>query len=147
MATTRVPEVVDALLALVAAALPDVQVTDGHPGPVDLNPDVVSIAAGGDQGWSVEVTQTHDDALCDPTETGAITCGVSSWRGDIGMKPVRDRAAELLAAFEDVIRDDRTLGAVVDWCEFTGDMWWALRHTSEGSAADVGFRVQYRAYL
>ena len=129
----------DALVAAIASVMPDtVQVLDGHPGGTkDLADDVVYVAAGGLDGPSVEVTQTHDDALCDPTETGLVRCGLSSWRGDIDMEAVRDRAASLLGDVEDLIRADRKLGVDVDWCELGDRMVWALAHSSEGSVAVV----------
>lgn len=113
--TSRVPDVIDALVALLAAApaLAGVKVVDG---PIVTNDskDAVFVGYDGDpegEGQAVEFTQEWA-AIGQRAkgETFTVTCAVVVWRGGTKVRPIRVRAFELLAAVEDALRDDPSLG-------------------------------------
>ncbi|YCK35176.1 hypothetical protein ACNF49_14135 [Actinomadura sp. ATCC 39365] len=117
MATSRVPDVLDALVALFgsAPALDRVKVFDGP--PVTGSPVTDAVFVGydgdpdGDGGQAVEFTQEWASiGQRARDETFTVTCAVLAWRGSTAVRPVRERAFALLAAAEDALRADPSLG-------------------------------------
>lgn len=111
---TRVPTVIDAILAVVNAAASDaVGVYDGpyvtgssvdaiHIG-YDANPDGDGEAAASDQQWAGLGAKARD-------ETCAVTCAVHLLRGDLNVKAARDSAYALLALVEGAIHPAPAMG-------------------------------------
>lgn len=113
---SRVPAVLDTLVARfdAAAALDGVRVVDG---PIvtseplheavyvgyDGDPDGGGDAVDFQQQWAAIGQKAKD-------ETFTVTCAVVVWRGSTTVRPVRLRAFEVLAAVEDVLRADPSLG-------------------------------------
>lgn len=114
--TSRVPDVIDALVALFAAApaLAGVKVIDGPVVTSDSLKDAVFVGYDGDdegEGQAVEFTQEWASiGQRAKGETFSVTCAVVVWRGGTKVRPIRVRAFELLAAVEDALRDDPSLG-------------------------------------
>lgn len=115
--TSRAPAVIDALVALFenAAALDGVKVIDG---PVVTNdPLHKAVFVGYDGDPEVDggeaVTFSQDWASIGQKakdETFTVTCAVAVWKGSTKVKPVRDLAYALLAAVENTLRADPSLG-------------------------------------
>lgn len=116
MTTSRAPAFIDALVALFRAepGLADAKVLDGPELGADSAFEVVTVGWDGDDegdGQAVESTQewaglgahAKDEVL-------AVTCAAIAWSGKSDIRPVRVRAYELLAAVEDALRSDPSLG-------------------------------------
>ncbi|MGW5259693.1 hypothetical protein ACWEQG_01880 [Microbispora sp. NPDC004025] len=116
MTTSRVPAVIDALVALYknAPGLAKVSVVDGP--PVTNNPlhEAVFIGYDGDpdgEGQAAEDAQTWAGiGARSRDETIQITGAVVVWRGSTKVRPVRQRAYELFGVVEDVLRADPSIG-------------------------------------
>lgn len=111
--TTSYPAVIDALLERLgqAPALAGVQILDGQPTRnITVDPDVIVVGFSTERP-DMEVTQSRNNlAATRDQETYDLVCLVSAWRGDPGIKPVRDRCAELIDAINGVLIADRRLG-------------------------------------
>lgn len=113
--TTSYPAVTDALVAALGAspALSGVQIVDGQPTRnITLAPDVIVVGFSTDRP-AMEITQSRANlAATRDREEYDLVCLVSAWRGDAGMKAVRDRCAEMVDAVNGVLIADRRLGGV-----------------------------------
>jgi hypothetical protein len=111
--TTSYPAVTDALLARITAApaLAGVQILDGQPTRnITLDPDVIVVGFSTDRP-AMEITQSRQNlSATRDREEYDLVCLVSSWRGDPGIKAVRDRCAEMVDAVNGVLIADRRLG-------------------------------------
>jgi hypothetical protein len=147
---STIPAVLDALLAAVRAAMPDVQVCDGQP-VEDLADEVVVV------GWQVErlaVTTGYsreDAGGVSDREVYDIAGLVSVVTGDTEMKPVRDRAYALWDLLVAELRRDQTLGGLCmrarpfvtsyDQVQTQGDA-----ESSGGASATIGWVVLVDAF-
>lgn len=149
---STIPAVIDALLALLRArpelAAP-VEVFDGFPRRVIDNLDFVAVGgksepvADGTQAAAVLGNRRRDE-----TYTVRVYC--SSSRGTQDQKVTRDRAFALMAAAEDAIRADPTLGGRVKSAQVGGRI--VLQETDAdtaeaGSDAEVSFDVSVEARI
>lgn len=111
--TTSYPAVTDALIAGFGAApdLSGVQIIDGPPTRnVTLDPDVIVVGFSTERP-AMEVTQSEQNlAATRDREDYDLVCLASSWRGESGVKAVRDRCGELVDAMNQVLIADRRLG-------------------------------------
>lgn len=154
-ATSRVPAVIDALLATAknAAGLTDVLVLDGfglteEPGDFLMvgvdDPDRTDAAASAssEQEWA-HANHTDRD------ERGAITCAALSWNGDANQKAARDAAYAITAALEDSLRADPTLGGVdgLLWTGFGQSSQLTQTQDDQGALALIVFTVAFRARI
>lgn len=106
MTTSCVPAVKDAVLDLLAPALPGVQVTYGHPGR-NMQRELVFLGgAETDQEWA------HLGARA-RTETFDIDLIVNVRRPGAQQRAVTERAYEILATVEDVLRANVRLDGLV----------------------------------
>ncbi|MEV3980801.1 hypothetical protein [Nonomuraea sp. NPDC049758] len=114
--TSRIPQAIDNLLALLQAApgLDGVKVIDGPLVTSDPLKEAVFVGFDGDpdgEGQAVEFTQTWASiGQRSRAETFTIRCAVAVWRGSIKVRPVRVRAFEVLGVVEDVVRASPDLG-------------------------------------
>ncbi|MGH3496315.1 MAG: hypothetical protein ACRDP1_02470 [Nocardioidaceae bacterium] len=143
---SRVAEVVDALLALAASALPDLQVIDGPAAgsAVLVDEDVLQVAGGSP---AVLVDQVREPGLSrGRVETARVMCVLSCIAGMTETKTVRDRCKAALDALAQALRDDGTLGGVVDAATLGQTMEW---HTlqSDGAVCEVLFEVTTVAHI
>lgn len=157
MATSAIPDVIDALFTLCQTNLTGVTVYDGYgsssdPGdflmigvedPNSANP---ANSADSRQQWA-NATGTARD------EQGLVTCAAVSWNGDADQKAARTAAFATVAAVENLIRTDYTLGGLSSllWCEIGGSTGTGMVLTqatnASGALAQVVFRVHYRARI
>lgn len=111
--TTSYPAVTDALLGRLgsAEALAGVQIIDGQPTRnITLDPDVIVVGFSTDRP-AMEITQSRQNlAATRDREEYDLVCLVSSWRGNPGMKAVRDRCSQMVDAVNGVLTADRRLG-------------------------------------
>src|SRR5438067_810318 len=143
---STVPAVLDALVARLTAALPDVQVSDGE--PFDPADDTVVIGFNGNPGDSI-VTSTLDveQIAADPSrEQYEIACLASSWRGAVrDAKTVRDIAYRLVQAAADELARDQTLGGLVMRAWLSAREYAPLQ-SEDGAVATVHFTISVDAY-
>ncbi|MFE0699120.1 hypothetical protein [Streptomyces sp. NPDC058872] len=155
MATSAMPEAIDALLAILGAApeLADVQIVDGPPVNDQSVADQLCVGYQPGDGESASMVQEFAYAGARRrNEDGVIDCWIDCWSGDVEIQPRRQRAFELLAVVEDALRasgaapDAPTLGGVVQWSHLTaGSLRQAI--TDQGARAGIGFTVSYFARI
>jgi hypothetical protein len=152
--TSRVPDVIDALVALFAAApgLAGVKVLDGPVVTGSPLKDVVFVGYDGDPdedgGLAVEFSQEWASiGQRARDETFTVTCAVLAWRGSTAVRPVRVRAFALLAAVEDALRAAPDLGqpppTIVAFA--SGSVHQAQR--SEGMQCRIPFQVAVKTRI
>ena len=155
MATSAVPEVIDALLTLARASLTDTLVFDGlgvtdDPGNFLMigveDPDTEGLAFSADvkQDWANANYTSRD-------ETGEITCAALAWvgeSGDEGSKVARDGAYAICASLEDAMRANPTLGLpTLLWTGFGSSTQLSQAQGVGGSSALLVFRINFRARI
>ena len=155
MATSAVPEVIDALVALARTEVTDTLVFDGigatdDPGNFLMigveDPDIEGAAFSADvkQGWANANYTTRD-------EEGDITCVALAWvgdSGDAGQKAARDAAYAITAALEAALRTDPSLGLpTLLWSGFGTTSQLSQAQGSGGSSALLVFRINFRARI
>lgn len=116
MGHSAIPAVIDALVERATAALPNINVYDGFGIPGDLDEDALMIGVG-DRSASAPANSAGSSqtmAVLGPDrsrdQTGSVTCVALSWNGDADQKAARDAAYAVVAAVEDLLRTDPTLG-------------------------------------
>lgn len=155
MATSAVPEAIDALLEILRAApeLSEVQIVDGP--PVDDQSGADQLCIGFQPGEGESASMLQDFAYAGARrrdENGVINCWIDCWSGDADIRPRRLRAFALLAVVEgalrasDIAREAPTLNGTVQWSQVAGA---SLRqsNTDQGTRAGVGFTVTYFARI
>lgn len=106
MATSRVPDAIDAIVTALVAA--DLTVYDGPEVADPSDTEAVYVGWDGDpdtdepsvtttQQWTGPGSRTKNEDI-------AITCAAVSWGGDTAVKARRDAAYALFAAVEDALR-------------------------------------------
>lgn len=115
--TSRAPALIDALVALfeAAPALDGVKVLDGPIVTGDPLHKAVFVGYDGDldSDGGEAVTFSQEWASIGQKakkETFTVQCAVAAWKGSTKVKPVRELAYDLLAAVEDALRADPSLG-------------------------------------
>lgn len=144
---STVPAVLDAIVALAAAALPGVLVSDGEP----LDPssdDIVVIGFNGTPGDAVvTATLTNEQmAVGDDREQYEIACLASVWRGgQRDAKAVRDRAYELVQTVANALAADSRLGGLVMMAGLSAGEYAPLQ-TDQGAVATLHFTITVDAF-
>jgi hypothetical protein len=155
VATSALPDVIDALVTLSTTALPSVSVHDGigvsgDPGDFLMigveDPDIEGAA------FSADVEQVRADMGGGRHETGTITCCALSWNGDstnAGQKAARDAAFASVAAVETILRTTSpTLGvSSVLKTEFGDRITVSQAQDASGASCMVIFSVAYLARI
>lgn len=140
MSTSRIPAVCAALVSTFAAALPNVDVIDGQWTTV---PDGDYLTVGwtpdgegssGQQAPAGLGNQSRDEQI-------DIACYIDSYSGDIDTATRRNAAFTILAACENALRADDTLGGVVNVYAQIGAYTERLEQTETGLAVGVTFHV------
>jgi len=150
MATSVVPALIDALLQQASAVLSGdlIRVYDGmmvtsDPGDYLMvgvdDPDAEGFASAADaeQEWRGLGAQKKN-------QSGGIWCVAESRNGQGDPKTARDGAYAIVAAVEDLCRDDPTLGGALatGWVSAGGDERLSQSRVG-GAAARVAFRVNF----
>ncbi|MFD5975565.1 hypothetical protein [Streptomyces bacillaris] len=144
MATTAVPDAIDALVKILteAPALAEVVVLDGPPtGDMSASDLVIVGWAVGEDGASAESAQDFAYAGARTRdEEFSITGWCESWLGGDDFAARRRRAYELLAVVEDSLR---ATAAQPEAPTLLGTVLWAhlTRHRLQQHATDSGTRV------
>lgn len=149
--TTRVPEVVAALVA-VAEGLREA----GTVGLVIDGPQPKAAAAKGTTGLAVAVTDRAVESRLakapglDPgryEETVEVTCGAWSWSGGADLERHRVKCADIHAEFMDALRADVRLGGIVQQVVMGTRSLWTPQSDSQGASYFLAFTVVTLAYL
>lgn len=148
--STRVPKVLDALLALLRAnatlTAAGVSVVDGSFG--ELENDMVYVGPGSEDQSGVTVAHQQQPGLGNSyVESIEVLLSISSYSGDVDMKPRRDRVAELVAAVQDVVRTNRQRDGAWDDAMFGPDSEWTQVQNNDGAVCAVGFTVVLRSVV
>lgn len=156
MATSAIPDLIDALVALARTALPDTLVFDGigatdDPGDFLMigveDPDIEGAAFSADvkQDWAAMGPNAPRD------EEGDITCVALAWVGESGsdgQKAARDAAYAITAALEAALRVDVTLGLpTLLWTGFGTTSQLSQAQGAGGSSALIVFRIHFAARI
>lgn len=157
-ATSRIPAALDGLRAAAIAALgATVSVVDGPPldwAPLKMPGDAVSerqalfigATPGGDS--SAESAEDFNAAgNVSRDERAVLHCTAWSGAGDQDVKARRDEAFAIVAAVEQAIRADGTLGAAVLYAGPITVRRASSRQTNGGPDCVVEFDVPVRSYL
>lgn len=152
MATSTIPAAIDGLLTALRASADlaaPVKVVDGYPRFRITNVDLVAVGGKDEPVAAGEQTPAGLGAQS-REERYSLTVYCSSSRGGENQKVVRDRAFELMAAVETVLRTDGTLGGAVRFAQVGGDI--TLLETDadtagQGVFAEVSFLVDVQARI
>ena len=158
MATSAIPVLIDALVTQATAALTDRLVIDGFGVTDDANPNILMVGVD-DPGaqTSAQSSETSQEAATLGTnrsrdQRGAITCAALSWTGDTStsnQKAARDAVYATLAAVENILRTDPSLGVTgfpLLVCQL-GDERLSQNQYEDGCDALLIFTVNFRARL
>lgn len=162
MATSVVPDLIDALVGLATASLPDLTVLDSFgaaPGQDDTGTtgDFLMIGAEDpdDTGLSVAVTTEETPGPFGTNrprdEVGEVVLVALSWNGDMDQKAARDAVYSTAAAIADLCRTDQN----VPHLNVTGLLWTGYGSRSElkqnqsdqAAIAQLTFRLSFRARI
>jgi hypothetical protein len=140
------PGAIDGLvvLGISSVAREGVEVTDGPP-TQDIGSDVLAIALTDDDTDVIAARDTAD--LCDGSqESYDINCMVKIATGDTEIKPVRDRAFQILEIFHTALKSDRTLGGAVTQARISSVSYEPSRMPNMGLSITLTFRVHIEAF-
>lgn len=152
MATSALPQVIDALVSLSGAAMGSTKVRDGlgvigDPGDYLMvgveDPDIEGAA------FSADVNQSRATMSGARDEQGTVTCCALSWNGNADQKAARDAAFATVTAVENIVRTTSpTLGvSVVLKTEFGDRLTVSQAQDESGASCMVIFSVAYLARL
>lgn len=142
MTTSRIPAVIDALVSTLTAALTGVQVLDG---PYISVPDGDYLTVGwtpqgetttGGQTWAGLGNKARDEQI-------DVPCYCDSYSGSTVVSARRNAAFTLMAAAENALRSDPTLGGAIPnpgWAQI-GTYTEYQEQTDKGLAVGVIFHV------
>lgn len=154
MATTVVPDLIDALVANARIALPStVEVYDGF--GIDDSPGLNYLLVGVDdvdgQGLTFSADARQEWANANGTardEEGDIVCAAVAWNGDGDQADARTAAFGTVAAVEQMLRSNPSQGvANVLWTSFGSRVQLSQDQNDRGATAIVVFRVHFRARI
>lgn len=151
MSTSRIPATIDALVAIFAAALPDVQVLDGPPN-VNLASDFVTVGWSPYKDTAVDATQQFASLGTQRREEDfTIACYADSYSGDTGTSARRARVFQLVGVIERTLRTDSggdpTLGGVLTlWAEM-GDCILHQEIDDRGLVVGVTFHIHCKTRI
>jgi hypothetical protein len=149
---SRLPAVIDALLALLAAAEPlaGVQILDGPPlRMADLEDDTIAVAPGFEFQPGAVSTFESQNALGRASYVERIEVGMTaaSYSGEVNLKARRDRVAALLAAVKAVIDANQVRAGAWDGAELGPTIEWYPKQEESGTTVEVGFTLVFKAIL
>jgi hypothetical protein len=153
VATSALPDLIDALVTGARAALPDTLVYDGF--GVDAEPGHSYLMVGVDdvdaRDSAYAATATQEWANANYTardEEGYVVCAALAWNGDSDAKAARDEAFTTVAAVENLCRANPSLGVTsLLWTSFGGRVQLSQNQSEHGATAIVIFQINYRARI
>lgn len=115
MTSSRIPAVVDALLSVLGAALPGIEVRDGA--PLQLEDEPSSLYVGADEDGSEFLWEQDWAGMSHAYRDEEFTVPCLLWvrTGDNNVKAVRDQLFGLFATVEATLRADTQLGLDPTW--------------------------------
>lgn len=153
MATSALPELINALVVNATAALTDVDVYDGlgvtsdpaqnvlHIGVDDVNTNEEAFAGYAQQQWANANYTSRD-------EEGHVVCAAASWNGDGDAKAARDGAFATVAAIETMLRADPSQGVpTLLWTSLGQRINLSQWQDDAGATAVVIFTILFRARI
>lgn len=153
MATSAISDVITALVAQAKAALPSIDVIDGEGitlapesnmlliGVTDPDASDDSIAATATQTWAHANHTARDEA-------GEILCAAVASNGDADQTTARTNAFATVAAVENMLRANPSLGLpTLLWTSFGTRIRLSQNQSDQGAIAIVYFQVEYRARI
>ena len=145
--TSRIPATIDALVAILTAALPDVQVLDGPPN-VNLASDFITVGWSPYKDTAVDATQQFVSLGTQRREEDfTVVCYADSYSGDTGASVRRARVFQLVGVAETALRADATLGGVLTlWAEM-GDCTLHQEIDDRGLVVGVTFHVHCKTRI
>lgn len=149
-ASLRTHDVIVGLVDLVRTAVPDLRVDDGPPRDKPSDFEVLWVGWDPEQAYHATARRVDGDSnlLGRDTEEGEIACILRLRTGDVEMAPLRERAMEIIAAIEESLREDHTLGGACDHAGFDGTSFGVTHYQiSEGAQIGISFSVEYTAYI
>lgn len=151
MATSKLDDVTNALIATFAAlpALAGVPVYDAEPVTGAADPDLLLVGDDGDPESSIASTyeqQWTNLACTTRQEVGEVMCAAISQSGDTDMQARRDRVFGWVAACENSLRADITLGGVVASAHLIRGSARPVQN-DRGAAMVAPFTVAYLAHI
>lgn len=158
MATSRVPALIDALLAAAHAALDSneaVQVYDGY-GVSGNSGDFLMIGVENPNSpdMAFSASSKQDVATLGTTrprdENGSVLCAAYSWNGNANQKLARDTAYGYMAVIEAALRADPNMGIAAggNFIAGMGDLQRLSQNQSEsGADALLVFNVRFFARI
>jgi len=139
---TRVPQVATQLVALAAAAAPDVQVVDGpFVGELGDRVLVVGFPEGGAPAYEATVARQQGMGRPRLQESWTVHCLLSLTSGRIALTGLRDECAQILALIDEQLRDDVVVDGVWQSASLSGAMQWLPINGPHGSSCNVIFDV------
>lgn len=139
-----------ALTAMWTAALTGITVADGPQVNSDPSTDWLFVGFNGDSPDEYNEGASGQQSLMTfargKAEDGQITCAVVSVSGDTNIPAARARAYAFVAAAEDAVRADMTLGGLVMHA-FVSDHRYSPVQTQQGAKVRIVFTVTYKAQL
>lgn len=152
MATSVLPDLIDALVTAARTALPATKVYDGFgvtddPGDFlmvgveDADLETAATSANSEQQWAHSTGTARD-------ESGELTCVALSWNGDGDAKVARDAAFAITAAVENLLRANPSLGIPeLLWTGYGSTVELSQGQGKTGAEALVVFKVAFRARI
>jgi hypothetical protein len=139
---------VDALRDRIRASLPipdavgGVAVFDGPAPERAYAPRAVTVAAAfQDDQDAVLVERIESGARPNVTERLTVAGSVYAGGGDVDVETYRTQAGQILAAIEDGLRADRTLGGAVTLSRLASAQWLQGRDL-KGTGVSIGFTIE-----
>jgi hypothetical protein len=153
--TTRIGDVIDALVTTMRTALPNVLVVDGVGVSADRNPNALFIGVdtpedtSGTPVFAADTRQQWANAnYTARDEEGYVVCAASSFVGETNQKQARDNALATVASVETTLRANPSLGvAGLLWLSVGTRIALVQNQTTVGSHAIILFRVSWKARL
>jgi hypothetical protein len=140
---------VDALRDVIRAALPlpevpdtGVAVFDGPAPERAYAPRAVTVAAAfQDDQDAVAVNRVESGARPSVTETLTVAGSVYAGGGNVDVDGYRAEAGAIMAAIDQALRVDRTLGGAVNLARLASAQWLQGRDT-KGTGVSIGFTIE-----
>lgn len=155
MATSAIPDVIDALFTAATTALPNVSVYDGF-GVSDQAGDFLMIGVEDpDDNASAASSDAQQSAATMGTprsrdEVGTVTCAALSSNGDGNQKAARDAVFAISTAIANLCRTDPTLGITgyqLLVADYGTDQRLMQNQYEDGADAVLIFAVRFRARI
>lgn len=147
--SSRVSAVIDGLVELLPALMPNgCEVQEGDP-PTDPPPEALAIAPADPDTPGIVVRRGHDRALAGApfVEEVEVALVGRSFTGDEDMKSRRQRCQLIVAGVEEFVRKYPNRTDAWDKVEMGPEMSWHPVFTTQGSNCFVGLSVVFTGLL